>query len=322
MNKEPLLQVKDLSIGFHTEKGQLIEIIDKVSFDIYPGEFFGLAGESGCGKTVTALSLIKLLPQPRGRIISGSIQLDGNEISSLALDDLYKVRGKRIGMIFQEPASAFNPLLTMKRQLMEVFDYHEFDGSPIQRINSLLQRVGFSDPDRILKAYPHELSGGMLQRVGICLALLLKPRLVIADEPTTALDVTVQAQILELLLELQKQEETAIFFISHNLNLIAQYADRVAIMYAGRIIETADVKTFFNHPVHPYSQGLLKALPRLQSDGFDLVPIPGQVPKPVDFPNGCRFIDRCAKAFEPCSEKPSAFQTGEAHYVNCFLYEN
>lgn len=317
---DKLLEVQDLSVGFMDKDGQVVAITDSVHFDIRAGEFFGLAGESGCGKSVTALSLLGLLPSPGGRLIRGDIHLSQQNITSLAKDELYAIRGKEISMIFQEPAAAFNPLLTVEKQLMEIFQYHAYSGNPEKRIRELLETVGFPEPRRILRSYPHELSGGMLQRVGIVLALILKPKLIIADEPTTALDVTVQAQILELLLELQKEEGTAVLFITHNLNLIAQYADRMAVMYAGRIVETANVDDFFNRPAHPYSQGLLKALPNLESHHNELFPIPGQVPQPKDFVDGCRFKDRCDRAMDICSDKPSDYQIENGHHVGCFLY--
>ncbi len=322
LNKEALLEIKDLCAGFSDEDGIVTPVIDDVLLKIYPGEFFGLAGESGCGKTVTALSLLRLLPNPTGRILSGRIILEGKDITASSINEVHKIRGKDVGMIFQEPSAAFNPLATIENQLMEVFDYHQYDGDPAGRVNELLARVGFSDPAMVLKAYPHELSGGMLQRVGICLALLLKPRLVIADEPTTALDVTVQAQIMELLVELQKEEETAVLFITHNLNLLAQYGDRLAVMYAGRIVESADVKSFFENPSHPYSRGLLRALPNLQSGVSEIEPIDGQVPKPSDFLQGCRFADRCPGVIDECVQKPPVYKVGKYHMVSCFLYKD
>ncbi len=321
LNNRPLLEILDLTVGFRTEEGTIVSITDNVSLEIYSGEFYGLAGESGCGKTITALSILKLLPVPSIKILSGKILLQGTDLLELTPKELYKIRGKNIGMIFQEPSAAFNPLHSIRQQLNEVFIYHEYDGQPEDRITELLKRVGFPDPNRILDTYPHELSGGMLQRVGICLALLLKPELIIADEPTTALDVTVQAQIMELIRELQQEENTAILFINHNLNLIAQYADRISVMYAGRIVESADVKSFFKRPLHPYSSGLLKALPNIKKAGFDLSPIPGQVPNPVDFVNGCRFFDRCNHSHSVCHEKPPVFYVENNHTVNCFLYK-
>jgi oligopeptide/dipeptide ABC transporter ATP-binding protein len=224
-------------------------------------------------------------------------------------------------MIFQEPAAALNPLLTVERQLMECFDYHPFDGEKTKRILELLHRVGFPDPHRILTAYPHELSGGMLQRVMIAMALIMKPDLIIADEPTTALDVTVQAQIMELLVEMKQETDTSILLITHNLGLIAQYADRLAVMYAGRIVEESAVQSFIDHPLHPYTKGLLDALPKLTIGESEIIPIPGQVPQPRDYTAGCRFRDRCDKAFERCIEKPPLYHAAEGQQVACFLYD-
>jgi len=320
LNKKPLLHVEDLTVSFETDEGN-IEITDKVSFEILPGEIFGLVGESGCGKTVTALALLKLLPIPGGKILSGQALLDGKDILSLSPTEIQHIRGKDINMIFQEPAAALNPLLTIRKQLMECFDYHEFEGDREERVLGILDRVGFPDPYRILSAFPHELSGGMLQRVMIAMALLLKPGLIIADEPTTALDVTVQAQIMDLLMEMERELGTSILLITHNLNLIAQYANRLAVMYAGRIVEESDVETFVKGPLHPYTQGLLEALPDLSAELAELKPIPGQVPQPKDFQAGCRFRDRCKHAFELCINKPSLFPYSEQQKVACFLYE-
>ncbi len=320
MNRAPLIEVKDLTVSFE-EDGEDIEITDKVSFQISSGEIFGLVGESGCGKTVTALALLKLLPMPGGKILSGSVLLKDRNIISLAPEQIRHVRGKDISMIFQEPAAALNPLLNVNAQLMECFEYHAFDGDKEKRVNELLNRVGFPDPTRILNAFPHELSGGMLQRVMIAMALIMHPDLIIADEPTTALDVTVQAQIMELLVEMKEEMETSILLITHNLGLIAQYADRLAVMYAGRIVEESDVRTFLNGPLHPYTKGLLDALPKLTTEHSEIVPIPGQVPQPKDYASGCRFRDRCEKAFTRCHDKPELFIHGETQRVACFLYD-
>ncbi|MBF0432971.1 MAG: ABC transporter ATP-binding protein [Fibrobacteria bacterium] len=300
-----------------------VEVVDQVSFSINEAEVFGLAGESGCGKSVTALSVLRLLPMPASRILSGEILFRGRDILKMSIEDMRALRGAEISMIFQEPFSALNPLQTIKRQLEECYDYHplqEKKGNLRGRINTILRRVGFSDPGRILAAYPHELSGGMLQRIVIAMALLLKPGLVIADEPTTALDVTVQAQIMELLRELQKESGTAILLITHNLNLIAQYANRLAVMYAGRIVEENQVQDFIRHPQHPYTLGLLKALPNLASK-TELVPIPGQVPQPSEFESGCRFRQRCGEAFDSCTAKPELKECKPHHRVACFLPE-
>ena len=319
LNKSPLLKVTDLTVSFETEEGN-IEITDKVSFEIYPGEIYGLAGESGCGKTVTALALLKLLPQPGGKLLSGKAILNGKDVLSLSPSELTSVRGKDISMIFQEPAAALNPLLNVKRQLMECFEYHEFHGSKEERIMDLLHRVGFPDPQHILSAFPHELSGGMLQRIMIAMALLMQPRIIIADEPTTALDVTIQAQIMELLIKMKEEMETAVLLITHNLSLMAQYANRLAIMYAGRIVEESAIETFLKKPLHPYTQGLLEALPDLNAESPELKAIPGQVPQPKDYSMGCRFRDRCKHAFDPCVNRPDLIRRGERQRVACFLY--
>ncbi len=316
---QALLKVENLSIGFEN-KGTTIAITENVSFEIQPGEIFGLVGESGCGKSVTCLALLKLLPMPCGKILSGKVLFKGQDILTLSHNDLRAIRGCEIGMIFQEPGSALNPLLTVQQQLLECFSYHPYHGDFIHRILYLLERVGFSDPKRILKSFPHELSGGMLQRVMIAMALLLNPSLMIADEPTTALDVTVQSQIMELLVELQKEFSTAILMVTHNLNLIAQYANRLAVMYAGRIVEQNRVESFIQNPKHPYSVGLMGALPDLNSESRELRAIPGQVPKPENYLSGCRFMDRCPYRFEICNQKPDLFSQEESQ-VACFLYD-
>lgn len=322
--KDTLLRVENLSVGFYQEDEGLVAITDQVNFELKPGEILGLVGESGCGKTVTALALLRLLPQPAGKILDGRILYRNKDILQMSAEDIRALRGNDLSMIFQEPSAAMNPLMTVEKQLMELFDYHIYSGNPQKRILELLERVGFPDPDRILKAYPHELSGGMLQRVMIALALLLKPDIIIADEPTTALDVTVQAQIMELLVELQREENTSIILITHNLSLVAQYADRLAVMYAGRIVETGPVDDFLKNPLHPYSQGLLGALPdinRLLSGARRLTPIEGSVPMPRDFPTGCRFKARCMQAFEPCDGKPELYHSRQnaLHQAACFL---
>lgn len=312
-----LLHARSLSIGV----GHLA-LTDQVDLTIRKGEITGLVGESGCGKSVTAMSFLGMLPQPGGRLISGSVEFSGHDIYKMPAEDLRKLRGSEISMIFQEPSTALNPLYKIGKQLKEVFDYHEYDGDQDERIQYLMKRVGFSDTERVLNSYPHQLSGGMLQRVVIALALMLEPALIIADEPTTALDVTVQAQIMELLVELQKEEHCSVLLITHNLGLVAQYADRVAVMYAGRIAEERDTESFLQQPWHPYSKGLLAALPDL-AEKKELNAIPGTVPSPADFSEGCRFADRCEKRFEPCSKKPDdRFPESDSQRVACFLYTN
>ena len=318
LNSPALLEVKNLSIAFG-EGPQSVAVTDAVGFSVAPGEIYGLVGESGCGKTVTSLAILRLLPVPSGKIVSGSVLFKGRDLVSMNPPDLRKIRGGEISMIFQEPTASLNPLLTVEKQLMECFQYHPHHMKPGRRVREMLEQVGLSDYNRVLKAYPHELSGGMLQRVMIAMALLLKPQLIIADEPTTALDVTVQAQIMELLVGLRETYGTAILLITHNLNLIAQYADRLGVMYAGRMVEESTVDEFLEGPLHPYTQGLLAALPQLR-DTRAIKPIPGQVPQPKDFKPGCRFADRCPERMEICAQKPAWTPKGNRR-VACFLHE-
>ena len=319
MSKKALLSIQDLSIGFAADQAT-VPVTDAVSLEIEEAQAFGLAGESGCGKTITALAILRLLPKPGAKILSGKILFKGVDILTLPLDRLRDIRGREISMIFQEPSAALNPLFPIKTQLFEVFDYHTVNGDPVKRVREVLNRVGFPDPDRVLDAFPHELSGGMLQRIMIAMALTLRPALIIADEPTTALDVTVQAQVMELLYEMQRDTGTSVLLITHNLSLIAHYTKKIAIMYAGRIVETGDSDVFLDKPLHPYSQGLLKALPDLRSNKTSLEPIAGQVPRPVDYVSGCRFFDRCPHAFSACKNKPPLFDE-HGRMVACFLYD-
>ena len=327
-----VLKVEDLSIGFASDSDDgVVAITDRLNFELRRGEVLGLVGESGCGKTVSALALLRLLPAPGGRVLGGRITFAGQDILQLEPEALRRLRGSEISMIFQEPSAALNPLMSIGAQLHEVFAYHDLSEAPgvrsaDERVRELLRRVGFADPDRILESYPHQLSGGMLQRVVIAMALLLKPAIVIADEPTTALDVTVQAQIMELLVELQREEGTSVLLITHNLGLIAQYADRLAVMYAGRIVEEAPVRDFLANPKHPYSQGLLAALPDV-TQPKKLQAIDGQVPRPADYDDGCRFRERCQQRTEArpegvCEQRPhlrASEQTPERR-VACFLH--
>lgn len=299
MNKA-VLSVRDLSVAFGSAP---LQVTDRVTFDIHEGEFFALVGESGCGKSVTAMSLLRLLPQPSAKIVNGKVEFGSLDLVSLPLKELQKVRGSEIACIFQEPMQALNPVLTIKKQLLEVFKYGasrrlEHGASakePLSIIREQLVAAGFSDPERVLSSYPHELSGGMLQRVCIVMALLSKPKLIIADEPTTALDVTVQAQVLSVLKEMANSTGTAVLLITHNMGIVSQYANRVAVMYAGRIVEMGPVRQVINNPLHPYTQGLLAAIPENHSDMRTMRSIPGSVPHPKDFVSGCRFADRCEK---------------------------
>ncbi len=318
MEASPLLEIKNLSLGIKTKKTELT-LTEGVSFNIHPGEIYGLVGESGCGKTITAFSILKLYPEPGGSQLNGDIFFEGKNHKDLTGKNLHDFRGKTCSMIFQEPGSALNPLIQIKRQLRECFQLHSLKTDD-DEIIKILKRVGFPDPNRILNAYPHELSGGMMQRIMIAMALLLKPKLIIADEPTTALDVTVQAQIMNLIEELRSEHGVSILLITHNLNLIAQYADRVGVMYAGRMVEEGKVEPFFNKPRHPYTKGLLAALPQSHGKHFDFKSIPGQVPLPRDFPEGCRFAERCSESLEQCSKRPDMKWIDDQHRVSCFLH--
>lgn len=357
----PVLSLRNVSVAFGfgrtPRESAPVQVTDKVSFDIYPGEFFALVGESGCGKSVSAMSILRLLPTPSARIVDGeilfnetadgrgdeSVAVSGVDLAKLPLEKLQKIRGSRITCIFQEPMQALNPVVRIKKQLLEVF---KFGGcsvpDPLQEIRRMLSLAGFTDPDRVLESFPHELSGGMLQRICIVMALLPKPRLIIADEPTTALDVTVQAQVLAVLKDMAEKTGTAVLLITHNMGIVSEYAHRVAVMYAGRIVEMGPVADVISSPLHPYTQGLLAAIPESHQDMKTLESIPGSVPQPRDFAAGCRFADRCkvcaagsdalkAKcrsaeippqlgpgAVLPPNGADSAGDTRTAHFAHCF----
>jgi oligopeptide/dipeptide ABC transporter ATP-binding protein len=317
----PVLSLRDLRTYFHAESG-LARSVDGVSLDVYPGETLGVVGESGCGKSVTALSVLRLI-RPPGRIEAGSqVLFDGRDLLTLPERELRAIRGNRIAMIFQEPMTALNPVFTVGDQIAEVVRVHERTGARVAwaRAVEMLAAVGIPDPERRAKEYPHQLSGGMRQRVMIAMALILKPAVVIADEPTTALDVTIQAQILELLADLQRQLGTAIMMITHDLGVIAEVARRVVVMYAGEVVEEAPVEALFAAPHHPYAEGLLAAIPRLGARRDRLATIPGTVPPATAWPTGCRFRDRCPYAWERCAtEHPPLYQIGAGRVSRCHL---
>jgi oligopeptide/dipeptide ABC transporter ATP-binding protein len=326
-NNKPLLEVKGLKTYFYTEDG-VVRAVDGVNFEVYPGEVLGLVGESGCGKSVTSLSIMRLISKP-GKIDEGQILLDGENLLELPEEEMIKVRGNRISMIFQQPQTALNPVFKVGDQLAEVLDVHQDLGKEAgwKRAIALLKMVGVPDPERRVEAYPHELSGGMAQRVMIAMALACVPELLIADEPTTALDVTIQAQILDLMRDLRREMGTSVILITHDLGVVAEMAERVAVMYAGEIVEQTDVNTLFDQPLHPYTQGLIGSIPILGEIKEKLDVIPGSVPNLVNLPPGCRFAPRCQARFKYnctiCAEvKPELEEVKPGHFVRCWLYQN
>jgi oligopeptide/dipeptide ABC transporter ATP-binding protein len=317
------LSVRNLSVGFQGESG-LLQAVDKISFDVSRGRTIGLVGESGCGKSVTALSLLRLLPQPAGRILDGQVLFEGRDLVKLPLAEMHKIRGARIGMVFQEPMAALNPVQTIGRQITEVYRLH-LDISPaeaLRRAIEMLGKVGIPSPEIRVQEYPHQLSGGMRQRVGIAMALACGPQLLIADEPTTALDVTIQAQILALIEQLQKEMGLAVILITHDLGVIAETCEEVIVMYAGRIAEQAPVESLFSRPRHPYTRGLLASIPRLATPRKTrLTTIEGVVPALRDLPAGCRFQNRCPHAEPRCATAAPPLETAEdRHQVACIRW--
>jgi peptide/nickel transport system ATP-binding protein len=296
---DPLLEIKDLNVAFDTERGQIRPVRD-VSLTIYPGQTVAVVGESGCGKSVTAMSILRLIPQPPGKVLGGQVMLDGRDLLKLPEHEMRRVRGKDIAMIFQEPMTSLNPVYTIGEQIAEAVVLHQrvSKREAMQIAEQSLRDVGIADPGRRIGEYPHQMSGGMRQRVMIAMALSCKPKLLIADEPTTALDVTIQAQILELLRKLQREQGMAIMLITHDLGVVAENADVVAVMYASRIVEFARVEELFDHPKHPYTQGLFRAVPKLGAHSARLETIPGTVPNPAKFPPGCKFHTRCPRTRE------------------------
>lgn len=318
----PLLAVKNLQTSFFTDKGEVRAVRD-VSFSVSAGQTLALVGESGCGKSATALSIMRLIDAP-GRIVGGQILFQGQDVATLAEPQLRALRGGKIGMIFQEPMTSLNPVFPIGDQIREALKVHLdlSDQAAQAGVRRLLEKVGLSAVAQRMQQYPHELSGGMKQRVMIAMALACQPDLLIADEPTTALDVTIQAQILELLKELQAEMGMAILLITHNLGVVAQFAQEVAVMYAGKIVEQTDVQTLFQHPLHPYTTALLQALPRPDRRAQRLMAIQGTVPSPLQYPLGCAFASRCPDVLAGCSDRQPALQAAESHHtVACWLYE-
>src|SRR3990170_2708094 len=309
---EPLLQITDLRTSFFTDAGE-VKAVRGVSFSLDKGKTLGLVGESGCGKSVTALSIMRLVSFP-GRIVKGEVFYKEKDLLKCSEDEMRKIRGAEIAMVFQEPMTSLNPVLTIGNQISEAISLH-------QNLNKIemLKLVGIPSPEKRIKDYPHQMSGGMRQRAMIAMALSCNPSILIADEPTTALDVTIQAQILELIQGLQKQLDMAMILITHDLGVVAEAVDNVAVMYAGKIVEYADTKTLFEEPMHPYSVGLLNSLPTMEKDGGASKTIPGTVPGLLNLPAGCTFYDRCPKADSGCTEhEPELVEVKKGHLVACY----
>lgn len=322
---EPLLSVRNLVTEFDTDEGT-VRAVDDLSFDVQPGETVGIVGESGCGKSVTALSIMRLLPQPMGQIHSGQVMFQGRDLTQLTLPEMQKIRGARIGMVFQEPMTALNPVHTIGRQLTEVLLLHQdiSNETAIKAGVEILDKVGIPSPDVRMTEYPHQLSGGMRQRVVIAMALACKPALLIADEPTTALDVTIQAQILELIRELQADMGMAVIMITHDLGVIAETCQEVVVMYAGKLAETGTAFDLFDRPKHPYTKGLLASIPTLETEPKSkLSVIEGMVPGLLDLPAGCRFENRCPFREDGCTSAPPPVETvNDRHQVCCYRWKD
>lgn len=323
--RKAILQVKGLQTTFFTDDGE-IPAVDNIDFTVHEGEVLGIVGESGCGKSVTSLSIMGLVPSPPGKITGGEILFEDKDLSKLSDKEMRKVRGNDVAMIFQEPMTSLNPLFTIGSQLLEAIVIHKKDWSKKQSRNraiEMLTLVGLPRAEEMMKEYPHQLSGGMRQRVMIAMALVCDPKVLIADEPTTALDVTIQAQILALMKDLNDRLNTAVLLITHDLGVVAEICERVVVMYAGKIVEEGPVQTIFKNPQHPYTKGLLQSVPDMRFKKDRLYSIPGSVPKPGSVKTGCRFAARCEFAFDKClTENPELYQTSAVQKTRCFLYED
>ncbi len=318
----PLLQVKDLRTWFYTEEG-IVKAVDGVTYDVAEGETLALVGESGCGKSISALSILRLIPIPPGRIVSGEVLFENEDLLKLSEEEIRHIRGNKISMVFQEPMTSLNPVLTIGKQLTEAIELHlKLDKqAATQRAIQLLEMVGVAEAERRINDYPHQFSGGMRQRVMIAMALSCNPKLLIADEPTTALDVTIQAQVLEVMARLSREFGTSVIIITHNLGVVARYADRVNVMYAGKIIESSTASNVYADPRHPYTLGLLNSVPRLdQGHGEKLIPIEGLPPDLAQLPPGCSFYPRCVYRIDKCKDEyPPLALVAENHYAACWV---
>lgn len=317
---EKLLEVKDLKTYFYTDEG-VVRSVDGVSFSVGKGETLGVVGESGCGKSITSMSIMQLIEKP-GKIINGEINFKGEDLLKKTTDEMRKIRGKEIAMIFQEPMTSLNPVYTVGQQIMEAILLHEDMSKEEARARAIkmLELVKIPDAEKRMKSYPHEFSGGMRQRVMIAMALSCNPEYLICDEPTTALDVTIQAQILDLINELKEKTGTSVMMITHDLGVIAEVADNVMVMYAGQVVEYADVDTIFENPLHPYTEGLLNCIPKIDGSVEKLFTIKGMVPSFNDMPKGCRFCPRCQYAKDICKERIPELIDRDGHQVRCFKY--
>ena len=321
--KKPLLEVRSLSTHFFTEDG-VVRAVENVSFEIFPGEILSLVGESGSGKSVTGLSILRLIPSPPGKIVSGEILFDGVELLNLEEGGMEKVRGNEISMVFQEPMTSLNPVFTIGNQIIEAIQLHQkLDKKEARkRAMEMLDRVKIPSPEMRIDSYPHQLSGGMRQRAMIAMALSCQPKLLIADEPTTALDVTIQAQVLRLLKEIQREMGMAVMLMTHDLGVVAEIANRVVVMYAGRIVESGPIEAIFGEMRHPYTKGLLESIPHLEERRKRLNAIHGQVPNPMDLPSGCKFHPRCYLMVAECKkEEPPLFQVNGNHFSRCIRWQ-
>ena len=322
-----LLEIRDLRTHFHTPEG-VVKAVDGVSYSLKAGETLGVVGESGCGKTVTALSILRLIPEPPGKIAGGGIFFEGRDLTKLSSGELRKVRGNKIAMIFQEPMTSLNPVFTIGFQIAEAIMLHQRlnKKEAMDKAAAMLDHVGIPLPKQRVREYPHQLSGGMRQRAMIAMALSCNPKILLADEPTTALDVTIQAQILDLMIKLKEEMGTAIIFITHNLGLVAEQCQRVVVMYAGKVVEEAPVEELYGNPMHPYTVGLLRSLPKLKLSGqkgqrIRLQEIPGIVPALNRLPSGCSFNPRCDKVMDKCHQhEPELKEVSPGHFVRCLLY--
>jgi len=325
--RESLIQLKNLTTHFFTPEG-VVKAVERVTFGIDKGRTLGVLGESGCGKSVTALTIMRLIPDPPGKILEGEITFEGSDLLQLSPGDMRQVRGRDIAMIFQEPMTSLNPVYTIGDQIAETYVIHQRMGKPeaFQRAAEMLRLVGIPAPERRVHEYPHQLSGGMRQRAMIAMAMSCRPKLLIADEPTTALDVTIQAQILDLMLGLQEEVGMAIMIITHDLGVIAEVSDDVVVMYAGQVVECASIETLFLQPRHPYTLGLMSSIPQLgrkfKEGKARLKEIPGLVPNLIRLPPGCLFQPRCPVAFHTCTQqRPPLFSLDSGHGVRCWLVE-